>query len=654
MITAIYKIGKAIAGDQEPIDCLLENIKVVMEKKDKKGNVTQIKNYILKIVFDLINNKIIISPDNLTPYDDRSIKKFFFCGNVKGKGKQFYLTRTLKSSHFLFGKTFPDLLDKMKSEEKEYEKNLLFQLVSEIVGSPMYDRDNNTINADRIEGVKNEYRKLNVPQLISKFVQMGSDENIVLVTPKVIYEDNKNYIEKDLVQMREYRDIVVSKLSLKVSGAVNTRNMYCYLCKKTEACSSSNLKKIKIMKLFTTTAINSASEIDKKNYDKNYRICSACLEKLLAAESFLKDRMQLRIAGTPTFLIPNVFGFEEEFSPKYLEKLHSKIEMAFREEKIKNFFEDIEDENENFSLNFLSYETDGKFFKVLNHIHDVPKFYFVRLTNAIAENYLLYEKEVKGTSGKDFSLGSIYPLIPVKCKKDGSFADKKNKALQFYSHLLGGNKIEKDIVFSYFCEAMYHLYMNQRDVYKNIRFYKEEHFDFAIKDYFYRYLILIKTLEDLKLIDKEEEIMEKEQKGKSSGDIENFLTENNFNDRQRALFYLGILINRVGYSQSKKGYKTKPILKKINYQGMTIDDVKRLYVDVFEKLVQHEALYPGVENINTLCKYYFDKSDNSWELSEFANIFYLLSGYAYKTAHMTEKSGAEDEVTTESHEIKGE
>ena len=139
--------------------------------------------------------------------------------------------------------------------------------------------------------------------------------------------------------------------------------------------------------------------------------------------------------------------------------------------------------------------------------------------------------------------------------------------------------------------------------------------------------------------------MEKNNNGaESSNDIEQFLAENEFNTQQRALFYLGLLVNQVAYSQRGQGHLKKPILKKISYQGMSLNDLKRLYVDVFEKLVQYNALYPDVEKYNTLCKHYFDRSDNLWELSEFENVFYLLSGYAYKVANPASSDDSNDNI----------
>ncbi|MDM8552450.1 type I-B CRISPR-associated protein Cas8b/Csh1 [Desulfobacterales bacterium HSG2] len=662
MIDAIYKIGKAVSGNQEPIDCMLESLKVEKSKKDKKGNVTEIKNYILKIVFDLADDKIIISSDNLIVFDGKkSRKRFVYCENNKGKERQFYVTRVPKSSKYLMGETLSRLLDKTEDVYKDsYETNSLHKIVKKVTKSPLYDWENQEINLKKIEGMKDDYLKLSPLQLIKKLIKLDRNEKIVLVTLAVREGEQTDLI--NIAEMDEYKALVLTKLKRKIAKSANNKGDYCYLCKERKPSSSKNLKNVKRMRLFTTTAISSASDL--KHYDKNYRICSECLKKLRAGEGFVNDNMGISIAETPTLLIPKILSFEEEISPEYFERLHSKVDIAFREEKFDAFIKSVEDSAENdeedlqFTLDFLSYETDGKYFKVINHIHDVPEFYFSKVAIRIAENYLKYEREIKGKFDKGFGLSSIYSLIPIKYKQDGRISDTKNKALLFYSQLLGGRRIEKDVVFSYFCEAMYHLCMNQQSVYKNLRYYAEDSFDFAVKDYFYRYLVLVRTLEDLNLVDKEEPLMEEgKSEIKTSEEMEAFLSENKFGEPQRALFYLGTLINQVGYSQSLKGHKHKPILKKITYQGMSSDDLKRLYVDTFEKLVQYEALkYSDVEKFNSLCKYYFDKSDASWELSEFENVFYLLSGYAYKVANPSkneEASPSESEDVSDNDNNKG-
>ncbi len=125
---------------------------------------------------------------------------------------------------------------------------------------------------------------------------------------------------------------------------------------------------------------------------------------------------------------------------------------------------------------------------------------------------------------------------------------------------------------------------------------------------------------------------------------EKFLNGQGFNEQQQALFFLGNLVNQVGYAQFKAGHKHKPILAKINYQGMSKNDIKRLFLEVFEKLVQYRLLYQNVENDNSKFKELFDRNFNNWQLNDEENVFFLLSGYAYNMS--TEKQNHND-ITNE-------
>ena len=262
MINAIYKIGKAISSNQEPIDSLLKTIEPIKEKFDKQGNTVRIKNYILRIIFDLIENKIIINSSNIIIFDnDKSGKRFIYCGNNGRAGKQFYMTRELKSVKYLFGKTFSDLIDKFESEytEKDCQNNKLYNLVKILIDSPLYDKENKSIKPEKIKNIKQEgidkiQRKgmeSSAAGLINDFMSLNTNEKIILVTPTIVYKekkDNDGGIQTmDLVQLSGYKELVVlSKLKTNKTGkeTSKSKNNYCYLCKQSKEASSNYLKKL--------------------------------------------------------------------------------------------------------------------------------------------------------------------------------------------------------------------------------------------------------------------------------------------------------------------------------------------------------------------------------------------------------------------------
>ncbi len=124
-----------------------------------------------------------------------------------------------------------------------------------------------------------------------------------------------------------------------------------------------------------------------------------------------------------------------------------------------------------------------------------------------------------------------------------------------------------------------------------------------------------------------------------------YMKEMKFNESQSALFLLGILIARVGAAQVKKQQEAakagsgsgrldtsnKPILNKINFQGMNKKRLQMLSTDVFEKLRQTKQLNPTNELIYAEHKRLFDQTVSNWKLSDRENVYYLLSGYAFGT-----------------------
>ena len=99
-------------------------------------------------------------------------------------------------------------------------------------------------------------------------------------------------------------------------------------------------------------------------------------------------------------------------------------------------------------------------------------------------------------------------------------------------------------------------------------------------------------------------------------------------EQKRALFLLGYLVGEIGSAQSGAGHKKKPILNKVNFQGMGTDKLKMLSNDVFEKLKQYDKLQYN-ENIHSTLKLLMDGNIEQWKLSNQENVFYVLSGYAF-------------------------
>jgi len=111
--------------------------------------------------------------------------------------------------------------------------------------------------------------------------------------------------------------------------------------------------------------------------------------------------------------------------------------------------------------------------------------------------------------------------------------------------------------------------------------------------------------------------------------MKNFLREMKYSEPQASLFLLGYLVNQVARKQYEQGHESKPVLGKINYEGMRFTKIIHFSNMVFNLLRQYKALYFGVEVIFSEMKRLFDHHVARWPLSPEENVFYLLSGYAY-------------------------
>ena len=104
---------------------------------------------------------------------------------------------------------------------------------------------------------------------------------------------------------------------------------------------------------------------------------------------------------------------------------------------------------------------------------------------------------------------------------------------------------------------------------------------------------------------------------------EQFFVKMGYSDAQKAMFYLGRMLNAVTYIQREK---KKTALEKVNFSGMDRDDIVRLRISLVEKAKQygevgkvifHDARFGELFN--------FEK----WSMPPQEAVFFLLSGYSY-------------------------
>lgn len=112
--------------------------------------------------------------------------------------------------------------------------------------------------------------------------------------------------------------------------------------------------------------------------------------------------------------------------------------------------------------------------------------------------------------------------------------------------------------------------------------------------------------------------------------LKSFISKMNYSEEQTAMFLLGTLIGEIGNVQYKKNEGNKPILNKLNFNGIDKSKFIRLTKDVFNKLNQ-EKIRTFNEVTFFEMKRLMDKNIETWSLNKEENLFYILSGYSFAT-----------------------
>lgn len=126
-------------------------------------------------------------------------------------------------------------------------------------------------------------------------------------------------------------------------------------------------------------------------------------------------------------------------------------------------------------------------------------------------------------------------------------------------------------------------------------------------------------------------------------DLKEYIKDVKYGEQETAMFLLGYLIAAVASAQYTEKLSRKPILDKIAYQGMNKTRIIMLTAEIFEKLKQYKVLGYN-EAIFAQYKMLLDQNINDWKLSDIMNVFYILSGYSYRTYKILTKSKVEAEI----------
>lgn len=621
MLDTLLKLGEQLSQNVSKWDDYLEKREKKLIPKGEK------ELYILNIVFDIDNKEIIISPDNLSEFDkELSVKKHWLFQTFAARAGKTYVAT-------LFDKT-----DDLKVS--------LFGKDNESKGQFQNDIDNKFPKLKTThfyKAIKSVYSLIDKSEVLNKseiISKLNINRNQAITFCYISIRNSELGINEptELSKLDGFSAYFEKKFfgSSKKKGR-SKKSKLCYVSDdiKDDVDTAKYNNRRSINAMFVQTTWNYAASFDKKNFAKNYQLSNEANIFIERGSDFLIENYTVRIAGVEHMIIPQFLSKTEIDFEYALNKIHPKSDFLFKYKELQNLDTDITDEldNELYWLNFLAIDSDGKYFKTTNIIKDVSKPYFLKLletfdkVNSHFYNYL--------NSKVLFNFYSIYRYIPVNSDL------KKNEALILFKDILEHKEIDKNILFDFFLKYLICQRSGQFDnkkrhrAYDNIR--DSGNLDYAIKNAVFHYLAFIQVLKELNLIksksmDENTEILkpaEEELSSKSFGErIENFFIKMGYNETQKALFYLGRVLSQVAYAQYKKKHESKPVLNKINYNGMDKDDIIRLRVDLAEKARQYNIVNKVEYNFSNFTDLY-NPNDKSKFLSSAENVFFILSGYSF-------------------------
>ena len=450
-----------------------------------------------------------------------------------------------------------------------------------------------------------------------------------------------------LVHRQEYREIIYYE---KIDSLfdINNRNYKnrltlkgkCSICGKENISTTSNATNLDF-KFYMTDKLGFSSNLDGK-FTKNYNICKECYQCLMIGENFIKNNLSTRI-GLNAYIIPHfIYPLNGLDLKKFSEYVNTSTNSIVNLDSLKKFqenlerFREYEAEKNNFIINYLFYRPSGQSdFKILKLIKDVPpsRLDFIRRKEQEISN--LVDSNYGGNRSLKADLEGIWRCVPIKKGEKGSYSGF-SRYLDIIDAVFSNKRIDYNFLINQFMEVIriikferqgYNIWVND---------------DFTNKVLQLNFLLLFfKKLDILGGVDMNDTsnmdiVRVDELLPKDMLDYWNALEI--YNDKcKRALFSLGYLIGEIGNAQSATGHKKKPILNKINFQGMGVEKLVRLSDDVFEKLKQYDILQYN-ENIYTASKLLMDGNIKQWNLSNQDNVFYILSGYAFSNYLIRKKS----------------
>jgi CRISPR-associated protein Csh1 len=608
MLDSLIKLGKEISKKRSKWDDIIHIPKI-------KDNKTP---YVLNLIFDVDEGRIEISPDYLEEYNKDAPYQHKLLETLKGNAKKIYVAV---------------LIDKIKHLEESLIGNgnaRKGQLMEDIANIAPALKNTEFYRAlELIYKLKDKENQLD-KKYIKDQISLSNKAEIVFCYASIKAKDINNGSITELSHLDGFENFIDKKFfKTKKKGNIHTEQLDYSLGKlDTNIIEAKFQRGYNLNAMFVTTTINFASNFNNKHYHKNYQLSEKSIKYLDRASSYLINNLYFKIAGLGHMIVPEFLSFSNVNYEDALDNIYKRNDLLFNLKNFDEFTTSLQDEAEDqpYWLNYVTIDSDGNYFKASNLIKDVSEPYLLK----IMRNITHINEELSAHLGRYvFNFYTLYGYIPIRDNTNRNFA------LEMFGDLFQQRFIERNNIFKFFiqyliCQKSGQFTRGKHNSYPNIQ--QKSSFDFAIQNAVTMYSAFIKLVDQLNLLKTNNHMETKQsnedqfQSHKINETIVSFFKKMHYTESQISLFYLGRVLNTIAYAQYQKGHTSKPIMNKINYNGMDRDDIRRLRIDLEEKAKQYDILNKTEFNFSRFTDF-FDY--NNWNMNPEEAVFFILSGYSF-------------------------
>lgn len=636
MIEGYWQIGKEIIRENLQTDKFIESLVLELDKeKDGKRqyivilNIKQEKHGGWKLDVDI------------EEISDESLKKYLWVGNPSGPNSPQDRLST-NNIEYLVSQTIPNLIKNLESCE-------LKEKLEKLKGTIYFDLGNKQEIGSK-EAQYERYRWIwDLSKLGSRLSPLKIREEIQKVDPGkkaksaielvgkeiLTFIKNKTHLTKVEISLftLAYNDEVLAqdanyKSYLYKSIIEDVFKEFidgvCHICGENKKVTWNTTRFW--FKFYMTDKVGFSSNLrGDKAFAKNYTLCQDCYTAILVGESYIRNNLSSYLAGYNVYIIPsfhlsnrlpigNLERWAEFFKGKFdaissLEGWHS-FQRKLEE------YKDFEKIQDNFLLNFLFGKKFQAAFKVYQLIHDVPPSRMDYVVKTSLELKRLGDK-LFGEDREWFLSLRTFPYLFPRGKNERFYS---KFILHFYHSLFSGLPIVYTELINRFLKRLWEIRFDKN--------FDDRNFSITVM----KQILLLKFLEKLDLLKGGDVNMDERfiSEIEITEELKEIIKEFKYSEAQLSLFMLGMVIGKIGIEQYKKGDTKKSILNKLQFQGINLNKLERLYNEIMEKIKQYKMLSGG-ETLYSLSKILFDKNKICWGLTPQENVFYILSGYSYIT-----------------------